>query len=187
MAKPIQHFSVTERRGSSLLLYVPLLQGLQLRQAPLLQGELNHSLRAFREVGTVDGLQWWDKARTGEGGHRACCSSRIEGMGLLSTPCPIAPSWEPQAQGYGDSSATSSWCLSSLRPAAIVPVTGTEAVNSPWGKASWGFHILRRLGFQQPHYRGWGTQIPLESLNCSTAEQLELQRGQRNLSLLHTL
>lgn len=52
-------------------------------------GELKHPLR---EAGSVYGLEWWDKARTGEGGSSACCSGRIEGMGLLSTPCPVAPS-----------------------------------------------------------------------------------------------
>lgn len=55
-------------------------------------GEPNHSLRALGEAEPVYGLEWWDKARTGEGRSGACCSSRIEGTGLLSTPCPVAPS-----------------------------------------------------------------------------------------------
>lgn len=56
MVKPIQHLFVRERRGSSLLLYVPLQQGLQLWWFLFWLGELNHPLRAFREPGPWTGV-----------------------------------------------------------------------------------------------------------------------------------
>lgn len=77
-------------------------------------GELNHSLRAFREAGPGYSLEWWGKARTGDRGSRACCSSRIEGMGVLSTLCPVAPSLGATGLGALETAvpqAAGAWCL----------------------------------------------------------------------------
>lgn len=75
-----------------------------------------------------------------------------------------------------------------MRAGAIVPVTGTEAVNSPLGEGELEISHLEEAGLSAATPQRVGDTNPFrESLNCSTAEQLELQRGQRNLSLLHTL
>lgn len=176
-----------EKRGSSLLLLcVPLLQGLggfRVLGAFLFSwlGELNHSLRAFREPGPWPGV--WDKARTAEGGHGACCSSRIEGMGLLSTLCPITPFLG--ATGLGAMETVVPTAAGVCRLWSLVPSSqglAPKLLTLPEGMASWRFHILRRLGFQQPHRRGWGTQIPLERAWIAALLNSLSCRGARGIS-----